>query len=150
MVIMRWYTKTADRSPSRNKFDFKGHLQETPKPISDQNLFSRFQTCWNVVQKLAPQKRSSHSGDISYVKESGYRKKQTAKLLEITESVYCFYECKNLVLTYCGFNNWNHFWHAHVCLTTPIWMDLIKWYIYVCLTTCKKSTLGPRSLLRYG
>ena len=42
------YTKAADRSPSRNKFDFKGHLQETPKPISDQNLFSRFPTVSKV------------------------------------------------------------------------------------------------------
>ena len=37
----------------KNKVDFKGHLQRNAKPISNQNLFSRFQSgSWTVAQKM--------------------------------------------------------------------------------------------------
>ena len=46
-----------------NKLEFKRHPQRIPKPIIDQNLFSRFHSICSIVYRNRV-KRSSHSGGI--------------------------------------------------------------------------------------
>ena len=68
---------------SENKLDFTGHPQRIPKPISDQNLFSWFQSCWTVEQKMNSNNKAIL--EIFYEKESnnlnGREKNSRTKLL---------------------------------------------------------------------
>ena len=81
-------------------------LKERPqrilKPISNQNLFSRFQLwCLTFVQKMKSKDQAilkilCEKNQAIYLAERtlGLRlKSQAVKLLEMTESICCFYRC---------------------------------------------------------
>ena len=127
----------------KNKVDFKGHLERNAKPISNQNLFSRFQSgSWTVAQKMKSRDQAVlgifiwKNQAIWLAKRilGSKLKNQNVKLLEMT--IFFFFRClptckksalylKSL-LTYCKFNNRNYFLHAQVCLATPISLNWIK------------------------
>ena len=114
-----------------NKPDFKGHPQRIPKPISDQNWSSWFQSwCWTVMQKLELKHQAFL--EIFYLKESSrdFRTKT-----QEPDSLSSWNNWINLTflwipthmqtsqyhhLIYCRSNIGNYFWHAQVRLTTPM------------------------------
>ena len=80
----------------------KGRLQRIPKPISNQNLFSRFQLwCLTFIQKMKSKDQAilkilCEKNQAIYLAERTLGlglKSQTVKLLEMTESICCFYRC---------------------------------------------------------
>ena len=118
---------------------FQGQLQSIPKPVSNQNYFSTL-CLKNEVKRSNHSIKTFHmkklSNLISWENFGVPLKGQTVKLIEMTESICCFYRWLpiykksvsqlNSVLKYCGFNNGNYSKHAQVCLTTSIRTNWIK------------------------
>ena len=48
------------------------------------------------------------------------------------------------MLIYSRFNIGNYFWHGHMCLTTPLWIEWIKWP-YLCFPNhLQKINFAPQ------
>ena len=89
-----------NNSNNNNKLDFKGQPQRITKPISDQNLFSWFQSwCWPVEEEITSKDQAVL--EIFYIMNQTVwlverilgpkLKNQTNKLLELTGSIFYFY-----------------------------------------------------------
>ena len=140
----------------KNKFDFKGHLQRNAKPISNQNLCSRFQSgSWTVAQKMKSRDQAVlgmfiwKNQAIWLAKRilGSKLKNQNVKLLEMT--IFFFFRCYPHAKNQHYISS--HSWHIAnliigitFCMPRCAWPHPYHWTeskrcIYGCLTTFNLS-----------
>ena len=104
---------------------------------------------FGIQLKLSPRflLQTCDKNDLN-LKKIAARTPETIKLLKTTEWICCFLVClpkckksASYLRSVLRYNIWNYFCHAQLCLTTPIWMTESNRCTYVCLSTCKQSTL---------